>query len=146
MPTWCDCDLTLIAEASDEIKRFIQHNFRKSIQTHIDAESYIPSPSDNEIDLNEWFVTNWGARSNMMRVKEIYPFKEGNTRHQYSFRTIGTPPIPVIKAMSAMFPDIIFILEYYEKVQCIRGMTKFQRGLLMHEESGEYYGTRGGIG
>ncbi len=146
MPTWCDSDLTLVSEESGDIKQFVEYNRSKTPDKVLDAESFVPIPSDPNIDLKVWDVANWGARSNLDEVKETYPFGEKNKRHQYSFRTIGTPPKPVIKAMSEMFPSIIFILEYYEKVAGFRGMVKFREGVLIHEESGEYYGRRGGIG
>lgn len=144
MPVWCDCDLTLKSDESEDIRHFIEYNRRKNPEKLLDAESFIPS--DPDIDPKEWLPSKWGARSNVDEVKETYPYNEGNNTHQYSFRTIGSPPKPVIRAMSSMFPNIIFILEYYEKVEGYRGMAKFQNGVMFHTESGEYYGRRGGVG
>ena len=111
----------------------------------MDAESFLAIPSNDAIDPKEWMVSNWGTKSNFEEVVEIYSHKEGVNKHQYSFRTIGTPPRPIIKAMSEMFPNIIFILEFYEKIEGFRGMSKFQNGIMLHDEVGEYYGRRGGI-
>lgn len=86
MPTWCDCDLTLISEEPEDIKQFIEHNRSKTPDNLLDAESFIPIPTDPSIDLKEWFVSNWGARSNLDEVKETYLYDEKRKRHQYSFR------------------------------------------------------------
>lgn len=145
MPTWCDCDLTLNSDTPQDIKRFVEYNRKRTPDIILDAESFIPAPSDSEIDSKDWMVSKWGARSNLDKVVEVNPYREGITKHQYSFRTIGTPPKPVIRMMSEMFPSILFILEFYEKIEAFRGMSKFQDGVMIHDEVGEYYGRRGGI-
>ena len=143
MPTWCDSDLTLKSDTSQDIKHFIEFNRKKTPDKILDAESFLPAPSD--VDSKEWMVSKWGTRSNLEEVVEISGYKEGMEKHQYSFRTIGTPPKGVIRAMSEMFPGIVFILEFYEKVEGFRGLSKFQDGVMFHDEMGEYYGRRGGI-
>ncbi|TFG27963.1 hypothetical protein EU528_11995 [Candidatus Thorarchaeota archaeon] len=145
MPTWCDCDLTLKTDSPQDIRHFIEFNKKKNPNKILDAESFLPTPSNDAIDPKEWMVSKWGTRSNLEEVVEILDYKEGMDKHQYSFRTIGTPPKPVIRTMSEMFHSIIFILEFYEKIEGFRGMSKFQNGVMLHDEVGEYYGKRGGI-
>ena len=145
MPTWCDCDLNLKSDTPQDIKHFVEFSRDMMQDKILDAEVFLPIPSVVTSDPKEWMISNWGTRSNLDRVVELFAYKDGVDKHQYSFRTIGTPPKPVIRAMSEMFPRIVFILEFYEKVEGFRGMSKFQGGVMLHDEVGEYYGSRGGI-
>jgi hypothetical protein len=44
------------------------------------------------------------------------------------FLTAWSPPVPVIKAMSALYPSLVFNLTYFEGGMCFAGEAHFVAG------------------
>lgn len=81
---------------------------------------------------NAWYYWNnihWGTKwdvggssTNTMTVEE----QEDMTT--IDFLTAWGPPEPVIKAMSALYPSLVFNLAYFEGGMCFAGETSFVAG------------------
>lgn len=60
----------------------------------------------------EWCVANWGMKWNF---GEVQVEDEADCRFvEYGFQTAWSPPIPLVRKMAEMFPELSFQLRYYE--------------------------------
>ncbi len=62
----------------------------------------------------------------------------------YEFRTAWSPVIPLIKAMSKMYPSLTFGLKYFEAGMEFQGEAIFENGEQTVDTNAPYYGSRGG--
>ena len=73
----------------------------------IDFNKIIPEPEYSTYDeWYEWRSKNWLTKWNAHDQEMI-------NDHSISFYTAWSPPIPVIEALSEMFPDIVFKISYW---------------------------------
>ncbi|OIO63826.1 hypothetical protein AUJ83_00580 [Candidatus Woesearchaeota archaeon CG1_02_33_12] len=86
----------------------------------------------------EWckenYGTKWGFCDPQIALDSKYDL-------EYSFESAWSPPEPLIKKMSEMFPKLEFSLTYDEPGNCYGGETTFAKGKIKSEtflESKEY--------
>lgn len=96
-----------------------------------------------------WCCSNWGTKwgfCDIELVEEIYRKGKDDKCSElfYTFNTAWSPAIPVIKKMGKMFPLLTFDLRYFEQGAGFNGMYIVDKGKVIHDKSGEYFGDRGG--
>lgn len=93
----------------------------------------------------EWCVENWGTKWNAKepRVEEQYEH-EGELTALVMFETAWSPPLPVVKKASELFPDLAFTLKYFEAGAAYNGRYRCEGGAVTYDKSGPYFGDRGG--
>jgi len=90
----------------------------------------------------EWCLKNWNTKWNACNVELNDNIEEGILT--YYFDTAWTPPLPVIKKMSEMFPELKFELRYFECGAGFNGLFKCFGGKVIEDKMGDYFGDRGG--
>jgi hypothetical protein len=87
----------------------------------------------------EWCHKNWGTKWNASDVV-VERTSDGAT---IDFKTAWSPPLPVIRKLSEMFPGRCFTLKYWEGGAEFKGIAQFMMG--EGEDVREHYkGRRGG--
>jgi len=93
----------------------------------------------------DWCVENWGTKWNVYGVilddKEIY---NQYPEIFYTFQTAWSSPNPIILAMSKMFKGLTFELRYFEGANQFNGLFICEKGLVIDNRIGDYFGERGG--
>jgi hypothetical protein len=97
----------------------------------------------------EWCIEHWGTKWNaenpLIGERESW---YGNTpdwqRLEINFDTAWSPPTPVIKRAAELFPELCFDLRYFEGGSMFNGMFTCEHGEVVTDESGHYFGNRGG--
>src|SRR5512135_3092246 len=95
----------------------------------------------------EWRVRNWGTKWPASRVKVETPVTgyDGNTLHVvFHFDTAWSPPLQVIENAAERYPALSFDLRYFECGAQFNGLFYCSGGEVKADESGPYFGTRGG--
>lgn len=88
-------------------------------------------------DWYNWNIAQWGTKWNAYDQVDISP-------NSFSFNTAWSTPSPIINAISIMFPDVIFELDYAdEDIGSNVGRYVMQAGELLEEES--FHGTAKGM-
>lgn len=89
----------------------------------------------------EWCIENWGTKWN---AKEAWIIVQSKDEVQLTFDTAWSPPLPIIKRLSELFPEHTFVLNYYEGLMGFQGTYEVINGQVMEDSSSDYQGTRGG--
>lgn len=92
-------------------------------EDEIDFNKIIPVPkkyADNGEKEIHWRTYAWGTKWNAMDV-----CKDG---YHYYFLTAWSPPMPVIKKLSKLYPSVEINLEYSEEAESFSGFTTFKNG------------------
>jgi hypothetical protein len=171
MPNWCENDLTITGKP-EELQRFL--DFAKGIdggeETALDFNQFIPYPEEyrklNEAAKEwrkqhpeapwtdrprdgynqggyEWCIENWGTKwTAMATIDEDYDLEDGEL--VMHFDTAWSPPLPVIKKASELFPALQFDLRYFECGVGFNGVYRCQGGQVEEDRVGDYFGGRGG--
>jgi hypothetical protein len=104
------------------------------IEAHdnFDFERIIPSPDGllrggltmedrKHPNWHDWNCANWGTKWNS------YDYKQDDKGRVY-FDTAWSPPTEVIRKLSAMFPNIRIMHEYFDEGWCFWGYDEFLAG------------------
>ena len=175
MPNYCENDL-YVSGAEADVEEFLEFVGMNKPRPEFDFNCVLPYPEefakrdDDRPDFNdpeykakmlvfrekygsnedgfnsggyEWCIKNWGTKWDAKDVvrRDYY----GNVC--ITFQTAWSPPLPVIKALAAKFPNLTLSLEYFESgVEVCGGVCYPARE---DEESPRewrdmYYGNRGG--
>lgn len=98
----------------------------------------------------EWCCEHWGTKWNAARASRAEDSlewnEEGTTfcRAELNFETAWSPPPPVVLKASQLYPELEFDLRYFERGAAINGQYCCKGGEVVRDESGPYFGTRGG--
>ena len=60
------------------------------------------------------------------------------------FDTAWSPPLPVVRKAAELFPSLSFELRYFECGDGFNGLFCCREGEVDFDESGPYFGDRGG--
>lgn len=170
MPNWCECDL-MVEGLPERIREFL--DAVRGGNGPFDFDRLIPYPENyKELDRlaaawdtlpaeekarterprdgynsggYEWCVSNWGTKWSACRelVGAVQEWGDSATV-DISFSTAWSPPLPVIREASRRFPALRFDLRYFECGGQFNGMFLCQGGEVTADESGPYFGRRGG--
>ncbi len=104
------------------------------------------SPKDGFNDGGySWCCRNWGTKWGICNAQLIAKsYKSSWNYIKYAFDTAWSPPIPLIKKMSDLFPELHFELRYFEGGMGFNGILICVGGTIKEDEQGKYYGYRGG--
>lgn len=125
----CDCWYCGDKLTDDLRKRFLSVN---------------PEPKDGfNSGGYEWCCENWGTKwgiceASISKIACVWEELE------YFFECAWSPCIPVIKKMSKMFPKLAFTLRYFERGLGFSGYLRCEKGRIIENLTGEYFGNRGG--
>lgn len=158
MPNWCSCDLIIMgpkiirehfekfAKDPTDPKRLLDMNqfvpYPKEFADKDKAAAGNPSTKDgyNSGGYN-WCCVNWGTKWNFGDVE----LKVTNSSHRYTFDTAWSPPLPIIFAMSELYPHLLFTLKYYEQGMGFSGVLRMKDGKIIKRiVDNNYAGGRGG--
>jgi hypothetical protein len=97
-----------------------------------------------------WRVQNWGTKwlPCEVQIGQLECWHDGNdvevARVEINFWTPWSPPTLVIQRAAQLFPELRFDLRYFEGGAMINGRFTCENGEVAAEESGRYFGNRGG--
>jgi len=96
-----------------------------------------------------WCIYNWGTKwgticSKLMHSKEIELSKKKTWEAEYNFATAWNPPTLALLHISESFPELTFVLKYWEGGCGFRGVFKCSQGNVLKSEVRDYAGRRGG--
>jgi hypothetical protein len=95
----------------------------------------------------EWRVEHWGTKWSAYRVEVEGPVTgyDGKTLEVvFHFDTAWSPPTPVIKRAAELYPALRFELRYFDCRAQFNGLFYCCDGEVKADESGPYFGDRGG--
>ncbi len=173
MPNWCECDLYVRGkkdrveeflrfaagpESAFDFNRFVPYpeQFAVLDQEALDWEEKNPPPwtaaaykTRPRDGFNqggyEWCCDNWGTKWNAHRVEvQRIGGGEGVACVEINFATAWLPPRPVVERAAELHPDLSFELRYFERGACFSGLLRYEEGKIVRDDSGPYYGLRGG--
>jgi len=143
MPNWCENKLVLVDATKEMIDSIC--SFEGPLKPHIDFETIVPVPDDPAYrdepsqaeakDSPNWWYTwnlkNWGTKWNAC---------DTHINHDtITFETAWSPPIPIIGALSEMFPDTVIGLEYHEPGMEFSGQLIMRGGEILLESTWKYH-------
>lgn len=114
MPNYCQNQLSVV-NPSPEFMEFMSDG--------LDFNKIVPCPHNRFEDL-DWCVDNWGTKWNV----EVDVDTNFSKEDIIYFATAWNPPIPVVKALAAKFPDLKFTLRYFEAGCFIGGIVELSNG------------------
>jgi hypothetical protein len=103
-----------------------------------------------------WRLEHWGTKwqPDICQVEGEEDFSEavsvgirvydGQANVMVTFNTANSPPRPVVLAMSRQFPALEFDLRFFEGGCGYNGLYVCKGGEVLADETGDYYGGRGG--
>jgi hypothetical protein len=96
-----------------------------------------------------WCISNWGTKwgacdSELLCSEEIKLKGKESWEVEYRFNTAWSPPKEALLHISEMFPNLSFVLKYWEGGCCFKGVFKFENGEVFKDITKEYTGHRGG--
>jgi hypothetical protein len=170
MPNWCECDLR-VEGSSNRVTEFLEAVWGEN--GLFDFEMLIPYPDKyKELDRlafewnqlppeakksaeqpkdgfnlggYEWCLANWGTKWNAACATVGDVRRWGDLAEvDICFDTAWSPPKPAIKKASALFPDLLLDLRYFECGARFHGMYVCRGGEVEIDECGDYFGRRGG--
>jgi hypothetical protein len=173
MPNWCENDLTVEGpkEAIEEFMAFAEADgpfdferfapYPEELRRLDDvAEAWDRQRADNPGKVDsmrprdgynaggyEWCVANWGTKWRAFHVDRQEPEPgdgEGTWQVVFHLDTAWSPPLPVIQKAAELFPLLSFELRYFECGCCFNGILCCSGGAVTYDESGPYFGDRGG--
>jgi len=156
MPNHCENDLSVTGD-KEKLKCFKE--FAKGLNPWADEDGkensedriellschkFIPAPEEAIKDYGkvgyDWCIKNWGTKWGFYKIE----LQEEDGELFYTFQTAWSPAEPVIKKMAEMFPELTFELRYFEQGMGFNGILRIEKGRIVAQKSGEYFGDRGG--
>ena len=136
-------------EARAKYEKSLQKNGESEKEARIKAYMDFPSIKDGYNSGGyDWCVKNWGTKWGMYETELI---EENLNEDQdewnnlfYTFQSAWSPPLPVIRKMSELFPTLEFDLRYFEGGSGFNGMFQMRNGKVLSDKRAEYFGDRGG--
>jgi hypothetical protein len=119
MPNWVANRLSMDGkdERVQECLDFVRSiDSEGGIRSDFDFNQIIPTTG--EADWYSWGIKNWGTKWN---ATDSYVSDSGDV----CFNTAWSPPIPVIRKLAELFPDLIFELEWTIEGNEGRGIEVF---------------------
>lgn len=144
MPNWCENTLKVKGKRKD------LDDFQNKIRITDFLQSLIPMPNELENtqsprrgkpNLNliakfgtdnwyDWKIKHWGIKWDI----QLGLMTNSSRQIKYWFESAWAPPITAIENVSKIFPNLKFVLEYYEPGMGIRGKATSQNGYTEDEE------------
>lgn len=121
------------------LKRHIRDHYPEAIE---DAKRSLAAKKQTGChSWYDWSCANWGTKWNAHNAKVV---EQSDECAMINFFTAWSPPLPVVKALSEKYPELSFTLKYFEGGMGFNGIYVCENGEVLAEESGDYFGDRGG--
>lgn len=92
----------------------------------------------------EWCKENWGSAGGIeSRIVRRWADAETNSV-EINFLSPWSAPEGLIQYASNKFPNLKFVLVYYEGGCGFHGILECENGKILRDESADYFGSRGG--
>jgi hypothetical protein len=98
----------------------------------------------------EWCFANWGTKWDAARVRVGEAKEVGQEngepciRVKITFQTAWSPPTPVIRRASELFPSLRLVLRFFERGMAFSGTFVCSQGNVIRDTTRRYTGRRGG--
>ena len=69
----------------------------------------------------DWCLSMWGTKWNAYEFEEVFAGK-------YTFYTAWDPPIPVVRSLSWLFPEVEIAIKFYEPGMGLYGFNTYKAG------------------
>jgi hypothetical protein len=134
MPNWCDCHLTVKGE-NKEVQQFKEKAVGHSPwdtpppdekPSPPNFHSLVAIPADvlqagYEAKGYDWECANWGSKWGACHAELV---DDNGSELFYGFDSAWAPPIPFLKAVGKLWPNLMFLLEYEEPGMGFKGLAK----------------------
>ena len=172
MPNWCSNELTISGD-KEAISRFVAGVKKDDSQELMLIESYLPCPEELTVTMSggfadknspealelaakqksniekyghkdwyDWCCANWGTKWADSETDGGDIYNDGTTV-SYSFQSPWSPPEEAFRQISAMFPELTFVLSYEEEGMGFYGATSFFNGEVAAEAGGDISSIEG---
>ena len=150
MPNWCSNNLEVKGPA-DKVEEFVSKfksngfsAFLPTPQELLDHSSPLEDKSLKEEfikkygaeDWYHWNIANWGTKWDVL-PDEVYITGNDNDR-TIMFDTAWSPPSEFLSAVSKMYPELTFILQYEEPGMGFFGEAKWENGEMLYDDCYEW--------
>ena len=125
MPNWCESILS-IADCSPELESYLKEN-------GLSFENIKPTPPEL-LESGEWYgwrLENWGTKWDLSEEEQrnvADQLLSEDCDFQAQFDTAWSPPLQAIAALSEMFPNDQFSLDYFESGCWFAGTAIISKG------------------
>ena len=132
MPNWCENKLVVRGGKREMSK------FKKVLNLDKDSKcnkienllkSFVPIPTDEELNWYNWCVENWGTKWDVT----IYDEYIDDDFIELSFDTAWGPPVAWLRIVAKDHPKLKFSLKYDEPGMCFMGCAKGSNGEIVDE-------------
>jgi hypothetical protein len=156
MPNWCSNTLTVLGKRKElvlfDIDRMKRMELNKEptvegepITLELQLAWYSPIPEGyctlDDFSNDKWYmwcIENWGTKWDL-GADDVLMKRENQYKLVFSFETAWSPPVEGVQAISKLFPQLWFTLEYQEDGVCFKGFSDFQNGEIVNEFTTRQY-------
>jgi hypothetical protein len=166
MPNWCSNELTISGD-KEAISRFVAGVNKDDSNNLLLIESYLPTPEDLTVTMSgsfgddsspealelaakqksniekyghkdwyDWNIANWGTKWSDSDTDGGDIYNDGTTV-SYTFQSPWGPPEEAFRRISAIFPELTFVLSFSEEGMGFYGATSFFNGEVAAEAGGD---------
>jgi hypothetical protein len=82
----------------------------------------------------DWCVRNWGTKWD---INAHYDYVEGTDSLTFHCDSAWSPPVAAFEHISGEYPELHFLLEFYEEGCCFMGKTVIEGGVIVAEDEGD---------
>jgi hypothetical protein len=129
IPNWC-ANLLEVAGSIEDKKRlldFVAPKPNSKVDGDLSLNSIIPTPN-NEWDY-DWCSENWGTKWDVEATLALYTdWEQDNANLVFKFDSAWAPPVPVIKKLAEIFPELEFSYLFAEPGMGFSGTEHFNVG------------------
>jgi len=172
MPNWCSNELTISGD-KEAISRFVAGVKKDDSNDLMLIESYLPTPEELTVTMSgsfgddsspealelaakqksniekyghkdwyDWNCANWGTKWSDSDTDGGDIYNDGTTV-SYSFQSPWGPPEEAFRRISALFPELTFVLSFSEEGMGFYGATSFFNGEVAAEAGGDISSIEG---
>jgi hypothetical protein len=172
MPNWCSNELTISGD-KEAISRFVAGVNKDDSNNLLLIESYLPTPEDLTVTMSgsfgddsspealelaakqksniekyghkdwyDWNIANWGTKWSDSDTDGGDIYNDGTTV-SYTFQSPWGPPEEAFRRISAIFPELTFVLSFSEEGMGFYGATSFFNGEVAAEAGGDISSIEG---
>lgn len=173
MPNWCSNELTVTGDKEAISRYVAGIQMDNDTESPMLIESYLPTPleltttmsggfsdksSQEALDLAamqqsnidkyghkdwyDWNIANWGTKWSDSDTDGGDIYNDGTTV-SYTFQSPWGPPEEAFRRISAMFPELTFVLSFCEDGMGFYGATSFFNGEVAAEAGGDISSIEG---
>lgn len=146
IPNWCRNDVTITSYPPggglEEVANFLARKEANGNLITFCYDEVIPQPpevlasleyGEGDVDWYDWRVMNWGTKWD--NTEDVYTEISGDCLY-YSFGSPWSPPQPVMRRLSELFPHIVVAHAWDEPGSDFGGFKLWHKGEVLQQRSG----------